>query len=100
MSTFTKFFDKLRGLAPEADIALEILAVAQSITGVGGPSAATGIKVLRSAFAALDSHAAGHLTHEELMQHLVQAHEQLASIRAIEDAELAAKTPTPRTVRP
>lgn len=92
MSAFTKYFDVLRGIRPEADVALEILAVAQSITGIGGPGAATAIKVLRSAFDALDAHAAGSITHEELLQQLERAHAELAVARASEDAALDAKS--------
>lgn len=93
MSTFTRYFDKLRGLTPEADVALEVLAVAQSVTGIGGASAATAIKVLKAAFDALGEHEAGHLTHEQLLAGLAKSHEALALARAGEDAALEAKFP-------
>lgn len=90
MSTLTAIEIKLRAISPDLEAVLAVLQVAQSVTGLGGASAATGLKVLDAALKALEANAAGTVTHEVLMQQLAQAHADLAADRAAEDARLVA----------
>ncbi len=97
MSTLTAIENKLRAISPDLEAVLSVLQVAQSVTGLGGASAATGLKVLDAALKALEANAAGTLTHEQLVQQLEKAHADLAADRTAEDAEVAAKFPAPTT---
>lgn len=90
MSAFTAIENWIRQQQPELEAVVSVLQVAQSITGLGGAAAATGLKVFE---AALEAGASGASTHEQMMAELVKAHEDLAGQRAAEDAEIAAKLP-------
>jgi ribosomal protein L12E/L44/L45/RPP1/RPP2 len=93
MSALTNLEAKLLAISPELEAVIAVLQVAQSVTGLGGPSAAVGIKVLDAALKALEKNASGVLTHDELMAQVTEAHGTLAAARATEDAELTAKLP-------
>lgn len=93
MSTLTAIIDKLRSISPELEDVVAVLQVVQSATKIGGAAATTGLAVVASALDALEHSAAGHITHEQLMQQLQQSHEDLRADRAAEDARLAGRFP-------
>lgn len=94
MSTLTAIEHKLRAISPELEAVLSVLQVAQSVTGLGGPAAATGLKILDAALKALESHASGAITHEQLMTELSRAHADMAADRSAEDADLEQRFPS------
>ncbi|HET9893212.1 MAG TPA: hypothetical protein VFQ42_22230 [Mycobacterium sp.] len=93
MSTLTEYFDKIRALAPEVEPLVAVVEVAQSVTGIGGPGAATALKVLDAALQTLAAGAAGSLTHDQMMAQIAQFHANLRQDQSAEDAALAAKFP-------
>lgn len=93
MSQLTALEAKLRAISPELEAVVSVLQVAQSVTGLGGKSAATGLQVLAAALQALESQAAGAITHQQLLDQLHEAHDTLATNREAEDVELAARFP-------
>lgn len=97
MSALTKYFDKLRGVAPEVEPVLAVLEVMQAVTGVGGPGAAAALKILDSALRSLEAAASGVLTHEDVVAQLRQMGAEVTADRAREDAELAAMGPPTST---
>jgi hypothetical protein len=90
MSALTAIEVKLRRISPELEAVVSVLQVAQSVTGLGGDAARTGLRVLDAALKALEANAAGFTTHEELMREMAQAHADLAADRAAEDAAVDA----------
>lgn len=103
MSNIAHWIDALRArlahLAPEIDPILTVLEVAQSVTGVGGPGAATALKVIETALSTLAQQTSGALTHDELVQRLADlkadAVAQIHAIEAGQDAALDARFPAP-----
>lgn len=91
MSTFTTLEKKLLDISPDLEAVVSVLQVAQSVTGLGGTAAATGLKVLDGALKALMANAGGELTHEQMMAEIQKAHETLRAERIGDDLALAAK---------
>lgn len=90
MSALTAIETKLRGISPELEAVVSVLQVAQSVTGLGGAAAESGLKILDSALKALEAGASGALTHEQMMAEIQAQHAALASSRAAEDSMLGA----------
>jgi hypothetical protein len=86
----TKIIDKLRELAPEGETVIAVLEVAQSVTGLGGTSAAEALKLLEAALKSLETGSHDPVTHEQILQRVAQLHDDAATEREREDAELAA----------
>lgn len=97
MSLFTAIEDKLRSAEPEIDAFLAFLKIIEDATGIGGAAAATGLAAIAAAYKALAERSAGTLTHEDYLNQLAQAQQDLAGDRAGEDADLAARFPVPPT---
>lgn len=79
----------------DVSTALDLAAVAQQETGLGGPTAAEIIAVVRAAVHALQGIASGAVTSDQAMAELAKLKAGLASNDAAADAALAAKFPTP-----
>jgi hypothetical protein len=91
----TKIIDKLRELAPEGETVIAVLEVAQSVTGLGGNSAAEALKLLEAALRSLETGSHDSVSHAQIMQRVADLHDATSADRAREDAELAALTPAP-----
>lgn len=97
MSILTTLVDKLRSISPELEDVIAVLQVIQSATKLGGASASTGLAVVAAALRALEDKTAGRLTHQDFLDQIAQAQQDLAADRATEDAALDARFPTPPT---
>lgn len=86
MSALTAIEAKLRSISPELEDVIAVLRVVQGATGLGGPAAQTGLDIAAAALKALEDHASGSITHEQLMAQIAQAHADTAADRASEDA--------------
>jgi hypothetical protein len=95
MSILTTIVSKLRAISPELEDVIAVLQVIQSATTLGGTSASTGLAVVAAALKSLEDHAAGAITHEQLLSQIAQAQQDLAADRQLEDAELEAKFAAP-----
>ena len=101
MSTIGNWLNGLRSelahLSPKIDPILTLLEVAQAASGVGGPGAATALKVLQAAFDAFASQQAGTMTSEQLTAQLAALKAEIGTaipqIEADQDAALGAKFP-------
>ena len=101
MSTIGNWIDKLRSelahLSPMIDPILTVLEIVQGLSGVGGPAAASALKVIQTALDTLAQQALGAMTHDQLVQTLsdlkAEAAAQLMAIEGAQDAALSAKFP-------
>jgi hypothetical protein len=75
--------------------AFALVGVVQAATNLGGPMAATAIKVLEAAVKAIGAGAEGKLTNAQVMAELAKLKSMLASNDAAADAALRARFPTP-----
>jgi len=86
MIALTALEAKLRAISPELEDVIAVLRVVQGATGLGGQAAQTGLDIAGAAVQALEDHAAGAITHDQLLAQIAQAHADTAADRAAEDA--------------
>lgn len=86
MSVLPALEAKIRAISPELEDVIAVLQVVFAATGLGGAASTTGLDIARSALAALNAHAAGEITHEQLLAQIAKGHADTAADRAAEDA--------------
>jgi len=91
--------DQIRSVLRDIDPVLAVLAVAQKITGIGGPPAADGIALLAAAIKAWEDGSSGVMTPSEAAAAIDAMLASESTLDATEDAKLAMKFPaTPTSV--
>jgi len=83
----------VRKFAGMIEPAFALVGMVQSVTGVGGLTAATSIKLLDAAFKAFAAHAEGSFTKEQFDAEMTELRRLLATNDAAADAALKAKFP-------
>ncbi len=85
--------DEIRSVLRNLDPVLAILALAQRITGVGGPAATDGIALLTAAVRAWEDGSTGVMTPAEATNAINALIAGESRLDAAEDAKLAARFP-------
>lgn len=84
--------DDMRKGATMLEAALQVIAIAQSVTGMGGLAATEAIKVISAAVKSfVDNGAGGTLTSDEVLAELARLRSGFAADDAAADAALAAR---------
>jgi len=87
MSALSSISDKIRAADPKIlDAVISFLELVQAATGIGGTTTHAGLEAVGAGLRALDSHAAGAITHDQLIAQIAHAHAQTAADRADQDA--------------
>jgi hypothetical protein len=85
--------DQIRSVLRDIDPVLAVLAVAQRITGIGGPPAAEGIAMLTAAIKAWEDGSTGVMTPAEAAAAIDAILASEVQLDATEDAKLVARFP-------
>lgn len=93
MSVLDTVLSDVAKVARLIEPAFAVIAIAQQVTGLGGESAAMGIKVLDAAVKALEQAARGAITHDEVMAELAKLSAGLRSNDDAADTALNARFP-------